>query len=269
MKGDNKIGIPWYKRNVRLDSGEDTGGSNPVSSDFDFPKPNPIRPQRPQPVRQPVRSPVRSPVSSPVKSPVTSPVTIPGLVPVPNPQGFPAPSPFPTPVPFPGARPTPIPDNEPSKPQGGVNPPIGQPSFPALPSYTDPNYDWAKHWEQVVKNLPKTEPEKNPFQKGLESIINPVITLFVANEVKNKIIEVNVTDPIYNQMLKDPTLGLVLREAEKSNLDMEVVATYFANYNWDKFDLDQMTKDLTSLLGVAGAARLLVLIIGRKVAFRL
>lgn len=267
MKGDNKIGIPWYRRNVKLGSGEEGTGINSVSSDFNFPKPNPVRPQRPQPVRQPVRSPVRSPVTSPVPSPVTSP--IPGIVPVPAPSPFPSPTPFPTPIPFPGARPTPIPDNEPSRPQGGVNPPIGSPSFPAIPSFNDPNYDWAKHWQNVINSLPKPEPNKNPFQKGIEGIINPVITLFVANEVKNKVIEVSVTDPIYQTMLKDPTLGLVLREAEKSNLDMDIVATYFANYNWDNVDLDQMTTELTSLLGVAGAARLLILVFGRKVAFRL
>lgn len=82
-------------------------------------------------------------------------------------------------------------------------------------------------------------------------------------------VKANITDPVYNAMLEDPVLGLALREAEKAEMDVEGLANYFAQYDWDNMDIDQMTKDLTALLGAAGAARIIIFFIGRKVVFRI
>lgn len=85
----------------------------------------------------------------------------------------------------------------------------------------------------------------------------------------NQYVKANITDPIYSRMLEDPVLGLALREAEKAELDVEALANYFATYDWDNMDTDQMLKDLTVLIGAAGAARIIIFFIGRRVVFRI
>jgi len=256
-KANNKIAIPWYRRNVRFNGGDDME-SNSIS--FNLPANNP----RPNPTpRQPVRQPVTVPVTDPVRSPVTSPV----------PEPSPLPNPFPNPIP--------LPERNPNNPNPAPQQPAF-PSFPLIPEWVNnPNYDWEAHWKRVSENLPQpttptTEPnpENNGFfattpEQMLQNILKPIVLLFVANEAKNQWIEVNITDPVYNEMLKDPVLGSVLREAEKANLDAEQVGTILANFDWENGDYKDLEKQLIVGVGAAGAARLLIFIIGRKVAFRI
>lgn len=227
----------------------------------------PIQPIRPQPRSEPVRQPVRQPATQPATEPAKSPVRAPFLQPDLQPNPFPNPFPFPQPFPLPERKPQ-------QEPQGNPAPRIPEPAFPLMPAWVNnPNYDWAKHWEEVSKNLPEPAPQPvkertNPLVEALGTILKPAIYLFVAREAVNEFVKVNVTDPIYNEMLKDPVLGMALRQAEKSEYDMEALGTYFANYDWDNVDIDQMTKDLTVIVGAAGAARIIVFFIGRKVLFR-
>lgn len=102
-----------------------------------------------------------------------------------------------------------------------------------------------------------------------ENFLKPIVWLFVANEVKNQYIQVNITDPIYNKMLETPVLGTVLREAEKADLDAQTVGTILANFDWENGDYADLEKQLAIGIGVAGAARLMVFIIGRKVVFKI
>lgn len=272
-RANNKIAIPWYRRNVRF-KGIGDMENNSMSLDLPFPRPRIRTRTRPQPVRQPVRVPVTSPVNAPVTAPSMepNPITNPIPEPVPNPIKSPVPNPYhpdsyapPIPVPIPERRPNPIPT-----PQAPAFPPI-----PAIPTWiNDPSINWSQRWEDEIKGLPAASAEpvrepKNAVEKTLDTVLTPVISLFILNEVKNNFVEVNITDPVYNVMLNDPVLGAALREAEKSEMDMVTVASYFANYNWDKMDVDQMTKDLTALVGAAGAARIIIFFVGRKVAFRM
>lgn len=230
----NKIAIPWYKRNVKIDIGSDTEIESTSINIPKLPKPRSV-PREPKPQRQPETDPVRSPAKVPSKVP--SFVPNPNLEPSPNPLDklFPDTNPFgkdfPLPIPIP-----PIPKDK-------MNP--------------NPNPQ------------PTTIDKKNPFTESLETALRPIIYFFLAKEIINQIIEVNITDPIYNQMLHDPVLGMVLREAEKSNLDMQAAATYFANYDYSNFNAEQMTKELTALFGAAAAARLIIFFIGRKVVFKI
>lgn len=276
-KANNKIGIPWYRRNVSFNGGDDMG--NTIS--FNLPTNN--RPKIEIRTRQPVREPVPQPATQPALQPVPDWVldTAKRLRELyeqerlKNPLGYPIPNPIPTPVPIPSPERNPNNPNNPSP----EKPLFPQPQFPAIPTIpawtTEPNYDWGKHLEEVMKNLPDTvstpEPviEKNPIQQTLENILKPAIWFFVGNEIRNKWVEVNITDPIYNDMLNDPVLGSVLREAEKANLDAKTVGTILANFDWENGDYKDLEKSLIIGIGAVGAARLLVFIVGRKVVFRL
>jgi hypothetical protein len=265
-KADNKIKIPWYRRNVGIEN-QDLEGVPPLSLP-------PILPIVPKPNPNPVRQPVRQPSTQPATEPSRQPVRAPFAQPEPQPNPFPNPWGLPNPYPLP--KPFPIPERQPQRePQGQPAPQL--PAFPLVPAWVNnPNYDWAKHFQDIANNLPEQpspqpvqQTEKvNPVVEAVGNILKPIVWLFVANEVKNQWIEVNITDPIYNEMLKDPVLGLALREAEKSNYDMEALGTYFANYDWDNFDAEQMTKELTAIIGAAGAARIIIFFIGRKVVFK-
>lgn len=271
---NNKIKIPWYKRTPKGINVENDMGDNPISFHIpDIPKPKP----RTQP--ETARQPVRVPVTSPITSPVTSPVFQPDFKPFPFPNPIPNPLPFPNPFP----NPIPVPERKPNnQPQGNPAPAPQLPAFPVMwnnPMFTDPNFDWAKHWEEVSKNLPKTTPA--PEKKGgmswwaktpeemFSNFITPIVGLFLLNEAKNKWIEVNITDPIYTRMLADPVLGPVLRESEKADLDAKKVGTILANFDWENGDYQDLEKQLAIGIGVAGAARLMVFILGRKVLFRI
>lgn len=263
---DNKIKIPWYSRRVRQTEGD----VEPIDgTDINIRIP-PIRP-RPQPVR--VQEPVRQPATQPVRQPAVQPVTDPIREPVSNPvrEPFPFPEPFPLPGRYPGREP---------QPQPGWNPPFKQPEgFPQLPGLLpmfQPGYDWEEHFKRVGEQVKQTQPAKqpepessNPFTEAFKKIMEPVIYLIIGREMINQYVKANITDPVYSKMLETPVLGDALREAEKAELDVEVLANYFANYDWDNMDTDQMLKDLTVLVGAAGAARIIVFFIGRKVVFRI
>lgn len=265
---NNKIKIPWYRRTVQGIQELDDMGNNPISFVLPrLPKPRGRGRLKPQPererVRSPVRSPVTSPVTSPVNSPVNSPVTSPDAggkpfdIPVQNP-------PIPIPYPFPKRDPDKNPYREPT----------GQPAFidtPVPEWATNPNYDWnninTPNRVPVLNSIPY--PEKNAFQKSIETLIKPALYLFLSKEALNQYTKVNVTDPIYNKMLSDPVLGTVLREANKANMDAEILGTILANFDWQNGDIKTLEKSLVTGVGVAGATRLMIFIVGRKVAFRM
>lgn len=262
---DNKIKIPWYSRRVRQRQAE-----LELFPDQDSSWRIPIRP-RPQPVT------VRQPSTQPATQPATEPVRVPVLEPTPVPE----PAPFPDPTPFPGLPGLPIPGRQPQQEPGIIRPPFREPQpipqYPALFPIFQPDYDWEAHFQRVGEQteqlkpvLPEPEPEPaNPVAEGFRRILQPVVYLIVGKAMLDQYVKANITDPVYNAMLEDPVLGLALREAEKAEMDVEGLANYFAQYDWDNMDIDQMTKDLTALLGAAGAARIIIFFIGRKVVFRI
>lgn len=233
MNGDNKIRIPWYRRNVSS-IGELSDMSNPFSfGSNNIPRPNPNL-RRAQTVRQLAPNPATQPARQPATNPAMQPNGVPNFIP----EGIPLP----------------IPGREQKRDE--IKQPAKLPELPALPSF-------------VWNNGNETEGNTNPVAESISTLLKPVIYFFAARELAGNFVKVNVTDPIYVEMSKDPVLGSVLREAEKSNYDLEALGTYFANYDWDNIDTNQMTKDLTSIVGAAGAARIIVFIIGRKVLFRI
>lgn len=238
----NKIDIPWYRRNVKGIQIDEQG----INSGFNFSLP-PVPSPRPRPATQPARQPARQPATQPATEPATNPVRVP----------FGSPQPSPNPLPFPDwANPFPYPEFP--------NP------FPFPRPYPDGNRQPAPQTPQPIPT-PAIEPAPEPsfFEQTFGSILKPILWLFIAREVVNQYVEANITDPIYNAMYNDPVLGLALREAEKAELDMQVVATYFANYDWDNMDIQQMTEELTALVGAAAAARIIIFFVGRKVVFRI
>lgn len=190
---------------------------------------------------------VKVPETSTVKSPATSPVFQPGWQPFP----------FPT-------LPLPLPGRQPDNPNPAPVP--QQPLFPTVPVMS--SVDWAKYFSEASKTLPSVN-NVTPAQKMFRGIISPIIKLLALNELKKEYIKVNVTDPIYTKLLADPVLGMVLREAQKANMDAETVGTILANFDWENGNYKDLEKTLAVSVGVAGATRLIVFIIGRKVIFRI
>lgn len=248
IKNKAHIKIPWYRRNVRI---RETEMVDMPTNNFKIPiprTPTAVPRTHSQPVRQPATQPALQPSTQPSTQPVREPFRVPEPAPITDPFPFPFPrgqfepnNPFPIPVPLPLPNP--------------------RDSVPQLPTIPRPQPAYSTTTETAKKD--------NPIVENLKAIVRVVAFLFVANEVKNQWVQANITDPIYGEMMKDPVLGFVLREAEKSNLDMETAANYFANYDYANFDLEQMTKELTTLFGAAAAARLIVFFIGRKVVFRI
>lgn len=265
---DNKIKIPWYRRRVTIRRVDQVDF---IPADFGFRFP--FTRARPQPVR------VAEPVTQPATQPVTEPASEPVRVPDPAMQPVPVPD-FPG-IPVPGRVPgIPVPGPVPGRlPQADDQTPYREP-VPQLP-WLYPGYDWEAHfrrvleqYEETLQGAPKEEPapvtaSENPLLKAFQMIMQPVLYLVIGREIVNHYVEAKITDPIYSKMLDDPVLGAVLREAEKANMDVEKLANYFANYDWDHFDLEEVARDLTIIVGAAGAARLIVFFIGRKVAFRI
>lgn len=262
---DNKIKIPWYSRRVRTRLGDDVEPVTPAQFGFRFPV-------RPTP----------APVAEPVRQPATEPVMEPGRVPVRVPDPSLQPVPVPDPLPLPGLPGVPIPRRQPAPETEPPRFPFPQPEpfpqLPQLPVYQQ-TYDWEAHFRRLAEEYERTaqgsrqaEPvpaSENPFSEALKRVLQPIIYLMVGREILNQYVRANVTDPIYSKMLEDPVLGAALREAEKANLDMEALGNYFAQYDWDNFDAEQMLIELTALVGAAGAARIIVFFIGRRVVFRM
>lgn len=278
---DNKIKIPWYARRVPRRS---TEGVNYIPADFGSrtpavrARPQPVRVQKP--VTVPAYDPVRVPV--PVTEPAYDPVRDPSLKPFPVPEGLPDLPGLPIPGRVPGRLPQPdIPGLPGLQLPGRVPQPEPLPGLPGLTPAFQPDYDWEAHfrrileqYEETLQGAPKEEPSpvttsENPFLKAFQTIMQPVLSLVIGREILNQYVEAKVTDPIYSRMLDDPVLGAALREAEKANMDVEKLANYFANYDWDNFNLEEMARDLTIILGAAGAARIIVFFIGRRVVFRI
>lgn len=277
---DNKIKIPWYVRHVHRPPVE---GVNFDPADFGFRFP--AGRVRPQPVR--VAEPVTEPATQPVTQPATEPVRVPDptMQPVPVPEGLPDLPGLPIPGRVPGRLPQPDIPGLPGLPglrlPGRVPQPEPLPGLPGLTPAFQHEYDWEAHfrrileqYEQTLQGAPKEEPapvtaSDNPFLKAFQTIMQPVLSLVIGREIVNQYVEAKVTDPIYSRMLDDPVLGAALREAEKANMDVEKLANYFANYDWDNFNLEEMARDLTIILGAAGAARIIVFFIGRRVVFRI
>lgn len=268
---DNKIKIPWYVRHVHRPPVE---GLNFDPADFGFRFP--AGRVRPQPVR--VAEPVTEPATQPVTQPATDPVR------VPDPTMQPVPVPDVPGIPVPDAPGIPVPGRVPGRlPQPDAPNPYRQPvpQAPWLLPQFQPDYDWEAHFRRILEQYeetyhgaPKEEPapvttSENPFLKAFQTIMQPVLYLVIGREIVNQYVEAKITDPIYSKMLDDPVLGAALREAEKANMDVEKLANYFANYDWDHFDLEEMARDLTIILGAAGAARIIVFFIGRRVVFRI
>lgn len=254
---DNKIKIPWYVRRVPRRPVEGAAFT-PAEFGFRFPAGH----VRPQPVR--VAEPVTEPATQPVRQPATDPVRAPdpAMQPVPVPDGLPD---LPG-IPIPERIPGPVSQRQP-EPLSGL---------PALSPLFQPVHEWEAHFRQLAEQYaqtaqgqPESLPSENPFLKAFRAILEPMVHLLVGREMLNQYVEAKVTDPIYSRMLDDPVLGAVLREAEKADMDVESLANYFANYDWDHFDLVEMVRDLTIILGAAGAARLIIFFIGRRVAFRI
>lgn len=268
---DNKIKIPWYRRRVTIRRVEQVDF---IPADFGFRFP--FARARPQPVR--VADPVTQPATEPVMEPGRVPVRAvdPTLEPIPVPEpfpgvpGIPVPEPFPG-IPLPGRVPgQPFPDPEGEAPSPPFREPIPVPGF-----ITEPEYDWEAHYRRIAEQYEQTmqgreEPmSDNPFMKAFEMIAKPIVYLTIGKAMLDHYVEAKITDPIYSKMLETPVLGDALREAEKAGMDVEALANYFANYDWDNMDTDEMLKDLTAIVGAAGAARLIVFFIGRRVVFRI
>lgn len=103
----------------------------------------------------------------------------------------------------------------------------------------------------------------------INRLIEPLSMLVVGREAIKQYVKAEVTDPIYKGMLEDPVLGFVLKEAEKHQLEMEMVVNFFANLDYDNLDLDELTLQLTALFSLGMAIRFIVFFMGRKVVFRI
>ena len=244
---DNKIKIPWYSRRVPRRSGED---DLDLGGDFGFRIPV-MRP-RPQPVT------VRQPTTQPATQPATQPDTVQEPVPIPEPFPFP------------------LPERQPQQEPRIIRPPFREPQpipqYPALfPIFQEAHFQRVgEQTEQLKPVLPEPEPEpSSPIAQAFSKVMQPILYLTVGREMLDQYVTTNITDPIYSRMLDDPVLGVVLREAEKAELDLEALANYFAQYDWDNMDTDQMLDDLTVIIGAAEAARIIGFFIGRKVLFRI
>lgn len=269
---DNKIKIPWYVRHVHRPPVE---GVDFTPADFGFRFPA-VR-VRPQGVR--VAEPVTEPATQPVTQPATDPVRVPDPtmqpVPVPDVPGIPVPDAPPFPVPIPGRVPGRLPQPDAQNP---YQQPVPQAPW-LLPQFQS-GYDWEAHFRRLAEQYaqtgqgqakaePETSTSENRFLKAVKTIMKPELHLAIGREIINQYVEAKITDLIYSKMLDDPILGPVLREAEKANMDVEKLANYFANYDWEHFDLEEMARDLTMILGAAGAARIIIFFIGRRVLFRI
>lgn len=96
MRANNKIRIPWYRRNITVSIDEDEG-IQPISIDFpDGARPTPVR--QAQPVRQPATQPSLRPSLQPSLNPVLNPAPDIGE----NPFRMPGLAPLPIPLPIPG-----------------------------------------------------------------------------------------------------------------------------------------------------------------------
>ena len=243
---DNKIKIPWYRRRVPIRRIEQFDYTPP---DFGFMR-------VPEPVPQPVPKPVPQPATVPVPETGRVPIPVPSPVPdsIPGVQGIPLPGrPFPVPVPVPEKKrqePTPVPE------------------FPL-------GIDWEAHYRRIAKQYEQTmqgRPEPmsvNPRVKSFEMIVKPIIYLTVGKDMLERYVEAKITDPIYAKMLETPVLGNALRAAERAGMSVEALANYFANYDWDNMNINEMLKDLTLIVGAGGAARIIMFFIGQKVVFRI
>lgn len=247
---DNKIKIPWYSRRVPRRSGEDDLGLG-----GDFTLRIPVMRPRPQPVT------VRQPTTQPATQPAAQPDTAQEPVPIPEPLPFPFP----------------LPERQPQQEPRIIRPPFREPQpVPQLLSF-QLGYDWETHIQRAAEQteelkpvIPEPEPEpSSPIAQAFSKVMQPILYLTVGREMLDQYVTANITDPIYSRMLDDPVLGVVLREAEKAEMDLEALANYFAQYDWDNMDTDQMLDDLTVIIGAAEAARIIGFFIGRKVLFRI
>jgi hypothetical protein len=247
MKNENHIKIPWYRRNI-VPRQAGNVGIRPINIRFPQTRMTPIRQPQPQPATQPETQPATQPATDPVRVPVSDP--IPGLPGLPRREEE---GEGKQPFPFP------LPQREP------------------VLSFLGPKYDSLEYASRLptadIKPVqPKLAPapeKKQPILQNVEKIATGLLVVALGKKHLDNWVKANITDPVYAAMLKDPVLGLALREAEKANLDMEAVANYFANYDWDNFELEEFRTGLTAIVGAAAAARIVVFFIGRKVLFRI
>lgn len=247
MKNENHIKIPWYRRNI-VPRQAGNVGIRPINIRFPQPPRTMTPPRQPQPATQPETQPATQPATDPVRVPVSDP--IPGLPGLPRREEE---GEGKQPFPFP------LPQREP------------------VLSFLGPKYDSLEYASRLptadIKPVqPKLAPapeKKQPILQNVEKIATGLLVVALGKKQLDNWVKANITDPVYAAMLKDPVLGLALREAEKANLDMEAVANYFANYDWDNFELEEFRTGLTAIVGAAAAARIVVFFIGRKVLFRI
>ncbi len=241
---ENHIKIPWYRRNI-VPRQAGNVGIRPLNIRFPQTPRTMTPPRQPQPATQPETQPATQPATDPVRVPVYDP--IPGL-PRREEEGE-GKQPFPFP----------LPQREP------------------VLSFLGPKYDSLEYASRLpradIKPVqPKPAPapaKKHPTLQNVEKLATGILVAVLGKKQLDNWVKANITDPVYAAMLKDPVLGIALREAEKANLDMEAVANYFANYDWDNFELDEFRRGLTTIVGAAAAARIVVFFIGRKVLFRI
>lgn len=132
-KADNKIAIPWYRRNIKIKSFDDTMESQPLS--INFPKPPTPNLRQPNPVRQPVTQ----PVTEPTTEPITEPFPFLNPFPLPKPEGgFQPDNPFKNPFPLPLPSPK---DNKPTIPTPNPNP---------IPQMIDDQQTWIDNFVKQV-----------------------------------------------------------------------------------------------------------------------
>lgn len=187
MSADNKIGIPWYRRNIKS-IGELDNGIKPLSLDFKpipkpRPKPNP-KPRRPitEPVPEPATQPAKQPSTQPSTNPITNPVTSPFLNPVDLPNQFPTPFPLP---PFGDGK------RNPNKN------PQGQPTLPAFPAM---GYDWNK---PISSYTPEQKSWGDNFIKQVERVAH--MTGIGADKVYSFLKNYNYNDLTVPQFNRDAT----------------------------------------------------------------
>lgn len=244
MKTENHIKIPWYRRNITARRAGNVGIS-PLNIRFPQTPRTMTPPRQPQPATQPETEPATQPATDPVRVPVYDP--IPGL-PRREEEGK-------QPFPFP------LPQREPVLTFLG-------PKFDSLEFASRLPMADIKPVQPAPAPAPAPE-RKHPTLQNVEKLATGILLAMLGKKQLDNWVKANITDPVYAAMLEDPVLGIALREAEKANLDMEAVANYFANYDWDNFELDEFRRGLTTIVGAAAAARIVVFFIGRKVLFRI
>lgn len=237
MFANNKITIPWYRRQIIATPYNDL--ENNVDFDFNIPKPK----------------------SNPTNTPETEPSTVPSVVPQPAPQPQTNPSTNPTPDNSPKINPKTIPVKIPDfgNPQNPSNQPFPIPQLPVTSPRVKPA---AKPKRAPGKRIPF--PRRRPARVPAAAI--DILEPWPVHEAQPwEIIPVggmvslpsNTIDskPWFNPIIEYANeIGAFTNDVASESV---VLATYLREYDYNNFSFTGMYGDLVGMYGTAAAILLM------------